>query len=649
MPLEYTTITVDMARVDSTAPNGTLYAELTHVVTLANGDVVYPEKRAFTVTSGAATIQLACTSTAIKNQNAAYVVSFAPTGQPEKVLGRIRPTASASPLDLADLLEVGATSVSLAHTLVAASNITFVASVAALQALTGMNNLDRAFVPGLGIYRYSLSSADTACGVLVLVAAGGTGRWILEVDGADARPVFNVQQYGALGDNVADDIAAITKAITAAEPLKGIVLFPDGTYKISSPIPLASGVNLVGASMIGTVITTDDTTIALLSGSGDVRLSIENLKLNGPGAGTNIGLSLTAGCADIAIRNVFFDSLNKAVYTNDTYSVSFDTCRILGCAFGYDLTAASNAITLTNCAMLGGVGATGLVFTNSSSLNVIGSAFEGCAPVSIINSDGVNILGNYFENAPPIGGPGTSIAAYVNLGAAGSGTSSPALGVNIAGNLFNVGADVAISVRSVDGITVAGNTFNTDDYAFEWYQYDTAPKSHIHIGSNRYNIGLAGYDQSKLILYSGATTDSTNSGQDDFHMLPMFMPTQLEPQTSTIPNGHGSLWFDGTTFKIKSKSSGGTLSSGIVPTMLKGSTTWDPGSVASGGTTTTTLTVTGAVLGDFILCSFNQSLAGLVLTGYVSAPDTVTAVLTNPTGGAVDLASGTLRAAVIAQ
>lgn len=71
--------------------------------------------------------------------------------------------------------------------------------------------------------------------------------------------------------------------------------------------------------------------------------------------------------------------------------------------------------------------------------------------------------------------------------------------------------------------------------------------------------------------------------------------------------------------------------------------TYNPPSIAAGASTTTTIAAPGAVLGDHVLPSFSLSLAGLVLTGYVSAADTVTAVLMNPTGAAVDLASGTLR------
>jgi hypothetical protein len=80
---------------------------------------------------------------------------------------------------------------------------------------------------------------------------------------------------------------------------------------------------------------------------------------------------------------------------------------------------------------------------------------------------------------------------------------------------------------------------------------------------------------------------------------------------------------------------------------VKVTATWDPASVASGATVTTTVTVSGASLGDFTLESFSLSLAGLQLTSYVSAANTVTAVLSNLTGSAVDLASGTLSVLVL--
>lgn len=82
---------------------------------------------------------------------------------------------------------------------------------------------------------------------------------------------------------------------------------------------------------------------------------------------------------------------------------------------------------------------------------------------------------------------------------------------------------------------------------------------------------------------------------------------------------------------------------------LYGSVTYDAPSVAASGTTTTTITVTGAALGDIATCSFGVSLVGLVASAYVSTSNTVTVVLFNPTVGAIDLASTTIRAKVTRQ
>jgi hypothetical protein len=75
--------------------------------------------------------------------------------------------------------------------------------------------------------------------------------------------------------------------------------------------------------------------------------------------------------------------------------------------------------------------------------------------------------------------------------------------------------------------------------------------------------------------------------------------------------------------------------------------TWDPGEVAAGGHVSTTITVPGAALGDFVQRSFSLDLQELTFTADVSAPDMVEVVLANLTGAAVDLGSGTLRVLVM--
>jgi hypothetical protein len=102
---------------------------------------------------------------------------------------------------------------------------------------------------------------------------------------------------------------------------------------------------------------------------------------------------------------------------------------------------------------------------------------------------------------------------------------------------------------------------------------------------------------------------------------------------------------NGTSLYVKESGTGNTGWRAIAG-YLSGSATYDAPSIGPAGTTTTTVTVTGAAVGDFADCSFGVSLAGLIVTAYVSAADTVTVVLFNSTLGAIDLASTTLRVRV---
>jgi hypothetical protein len=80
---------------------------------------------------------------------------------------------------------------------------------------------------------------------------------------------------------------------------------------------------------------------------------------------------------------------------------------------------------------------------------------------------------------------------------------------------------------------------------------------------------------------------------------------------------------------------------------LKGNVAWNPASVANGAQTSTTLTITGAVLGMPVVAWTIIALSGLRLWGEVTAADTVTLYLANTTGGAVDLGLATFYAKVI--
>ena len=79
---------------------------------------------------------------------------------------------------------------------------------------------------------------------------------------------------------------------------------------------------------------------------------------------------------------------------------------------------------------------------------------------------------------------------------------------------------------------------------------------------------------------------------------------------------------------------------------LQGSETKDWGSISDDTELEEDVTVTGAALGDFAVASMGVDTVAAQLTASVTAADTVTVVISNVSGGAIDLASQTLSVKV---
>lgn len=113
-------------------------------------------------------------------------------------------------------------------------------------------------------------------------------------------------------------------------------------------------------------------------------------------------------------------------------------------------------------------------------------------------------------------------------------------------------------------------------------------------------------------------------------------------------NGLASAYWDGLYKIVIKDSSDNTLYTWdnvdltVDEQRLEGSVVWNPASLNDGaGETSTSITVTGAALGDYVVVSAPYDLQDMTVTGYVTATDTVEIRLQNESTATVNLAEGT--------
>jgi len=95
--------------------------------------------------------------------------------------------------------------------------------------------------------------------------------------------VFDVTDYGAVGDGVTNDYAAVTSAETAAAAVGGIVFFPPGTYLLGTKLAVHGDVTLLGVGN-SSILMGDNLTTAVISSPNTAaryyRVSIRDLSVD---------------------------------------------------------------------------------------------------------------------------------------------------------------------------------------------------------------------------------------------------------------------------------------------------------------------------------------------------------------------------------
>lgn len=170
------------------------------------------------------------------------------------------------------------------------------------------------------------------------VDIGGVDKTLLDAFGATTGLVYNVKapEYGAVGDGVANDQAAIQAAIADAVAAGGgIVFFPVGTYLTTSVIDLNNGVSYVGVGSDKSIITVNSASANVLrlaaASALDAPFVLRGLTLQSSQANAASQLYLNADCKCIVSGCVFGGS---ALATGSGIEYNADVeLKISGCVF----------------------------------------------------------------------------------------------------------------------------------------------------------------------------------------------------------------------------------------------------------------------------------------------------------------------------
>ena len=187
------------------------------------------------------------------------------------------------------------------------------------QSSTGWDIVD---VPGTPAPSPTIPTAPANSIVLAQIAVNAAVSSITSADitdkrvfaGVDGRifdsggQVFNVKAYGAKGDGVTDDSAAIIAANAAASTSGGDVFYPPGSYVKSQGVSVASGVHHVGSGIGATTILggiSDGSDYSFIGTSGSLvsNAGLSNLTLDSQNVSK-------ASCIDMYyFDNLFFDKV----------------------------------------------------------------------------------------------------------------------------------------------------------------------------------------------------------------------------------------------------------------------------------------------------------------------------------------------------
>ena len=322
---------------------------------------------------------------------------------------------------------------------------------------------------------FSKNLLDAIVGEVTTYSASGSGA-ITRTVKARLREFASVKDYGAVGDGVTDDTAAIQAALDAETN----VFFPAGTYIVSDALLITQSFSTLlgceGAWIKLAAGTYTETNFYIFYATGLNHVSLERINIDGNRA--SVTASVSSGSAAICLNNCNYSSVTQCKVRNYIGGASGLNACIAFTNSSYDYTISGNFCYMDSYDI--SYGAVGGIFCQGGRGTVTGNVVKYLNDIGIVvNGAGSHMfsIGNNIVASCHGGGIAVEEGAY-NVTVTGNrvlGTvdgygiavlwigapSSRSHAINISGNSVHdftgTGVLVGIRVYYSDYVNVEGN------------------------------------------------------------------------------------------------------------------------------------------------------------------------------------------------
>ena len=354
--------------------------------------------------------------------------------------------------------------------------------------------------------------------------------------------VFSVKDYGAVGDGVADDTAAIQAALDNV-PVSGAVFFPEGIYKISAALDMSAStapITIYGVGF-GSVIKQVTANTSAFKGPDSNHTLIQNLSFSGPSTANTTGWAIelvkTRRCAVVSclFDNWGFDGTGGGgVYIKDALVIDFIDCTWNGCYYGIyndaPILTSWNGGVVAGC-YFSSIKAQALYAYGLNGISFTGTTMESCFGGGVyidVAGSGLSFAGCYFEGNKTIGG----LAEYYDIYIGGSSYTH---GVSITGSYFdgNIGAEdyFPIRINFAYNVFIEGNVLNLGDKFLKFA--NNAIVGDIHLGAV-IKKQISGYSNTNTFANLPSNFYAPGFGNYN-HYKNTFLFDQSEQRSGSVP------------------------------------------------------------------------------------------------------------------